>query len=154
MEKIIFLMDWWTTYYQCGLRRQQSITPGNILVELKTRADAKAAAGMVTKEGMANSKKGSTTKKSKRQHAESQKGKLSAEEVQQRAAVTRQALGLEKRVGTSERDQLDGTATKRLRGGGDAGTHDPVVEDPRYISMQQHLGDLQSMVTQLLDAKV
>ena len=62
-EKIVFIMDWWTAYYQYGLKRQASITPGNILVELKTRAGARAAADKVAKEGTV------PMKRSKRQHA-------------------------------------------------------------------------------------
>jgi hypothetical protein len=50
-------------------------------------------------------------------------------------------------------DQLDRAVTKRLRGGG-ADSDDPVINDPRYLSMQQQLGDIQAVVAQLLDAKV
>ena len=59
-------------------------------------------------------------------------------------------MGLKKRNELrSERDQLDKSGVKRLRGGGD-----PVIDDPRLVSMQEQVGELQSMVLQLLDAKV
>jgi hypothetical protein len=75
--------------------------------------------------------------------------------VRERATLTLQALGMKKRNDDpSDRDQLGGTVTKRMCGGGGTHNHDPVIEDPRFISMQQQVGDLQSMVAQLLDTKV
>ena len=150
-EKITFTMDWWTTYYDYGLKRQSTITPGQILVDLKAQADARAeadaraAAEKVPEKGTTNG-----VKKSKRNHAVNQKCTLSEEEVQERARATLDLLGLKKRGdSSSNRDQLDRNEVKRLRGG-----CDPVVEDPRIISMQEQMGELQSMVLQLLDAKV
>ena len=55
--------------------------------------------------------------------------------------------------GPSEGDQLERAVAKRLRGGG-ADSDDSVINDPRYLSMQQQMGDLQAVVAQLLDAKV
>ncbi len=149
-DKIIFMMDWWTSYYRFGLKRQPSITPGNILVELKARADARAAAEKVAEGGTVPAKN-VQYKRSKRQHSADLKGKLSDEEVKERAALTLQALGMKTRNGDG--DQLDRAVAKRLRGGG-PDSDDPVINDPRYLSMQQQLGDIQAVVAQLLDAKV
>ena len=143
-------MDWWTSYYKFGLKRQPSITPGNILVELKARADARAAAEKVAEVPAKNIQ----SKRSKRQHSAGLKSKLSDEEVKERATFTLQALGMKTRnSGPSEGDQLERAVAKRLRGGG-ADSDDPVINDPRYLSMQQQMGDLQAVVAQLLDAKV
>ena len=153
-EKIIsiFMMDWWTSHYKFGLKRQPSITPGNILVELKARADARVAAERVAEGGSVPTK---NSKRSKRQHSAGLKSKLSDEEVKERAALTLQALGMKTRKECpSDGDQLDSSVVaKRLRGGG-ADSDDPVINDPRYLSMQQQMGDLQAVVAQLLDAKV
>ena len=145
------MMDWWTPHYEFGLKRQPSLTPGNILVELKTRADAKAEVQKFAEGGTATG----PSKRSKRQHSAGIKNKLSDEEVKQRAAFTLQALGMKQRGGDPhEGDQLDKTGTKRLRGGGGGVCDNPVINDPRYVSMQQQLGDLQAVVSQLLDARV
>ncbi len=149
-EKIKFTMDWWTTYYDFGLKRQLTITPGSILVELKAQADARAATEKDAEKGATNDRNGS--KKSKRSTAVTQRSALSDEDVKVRARATLDALGLKKRDEfRSERDQLDKdkSGVKRLRGGGD-----PVIDDPRLVSMQEQVGELQSMVLQLLDAKV
>ena len=147
-DKIAFTMDWWTTYYDYGLKRQPTITPGSILVELKAQADARAAAEKDAERGATNDRNGS--KKSKRSTAATQRSTLSDEDVKVRARATLDALGLKKRDELrSERDQLDKSGVKRLRGGGD-----PVIDDPRLVSMQEQVGELQSMVLQLLDAKV
>ena len=77
-EKIKFTMDWWTTYYDFGLKRQPTITPGSILVELKAQA-ARAATEKDAERGATNDRNGS--KKSKRSNAAIQKSALSNEDV-------------------------------------------------------------------------
>jgi len=149
-ERIHFIMDWWTAFYDFGHKRQHTSTPGQILVELKAQADAKAATKKDADEVAPNAKNGGV-KRPKRNKQTGQKSALSDEEVKERARVTLDALGMKKRDDSpNERDQLDTTLPKRLRGGGG----DPVIEDPRYSFMQEQVGELQSMVLQLLDAKV
>ena len=154
---IKFLMDWWVAYFQHGLKRQATSTPGQMLSALKEEEDAaKQAERKVEDETKKGPKK--IPKGSARQHAH-RVSKLTDAEVKERAAVTLAAI--RKRSNAGEKDQLEVNGSKRLRGGGDSTDHsgpstflksprDNVLDDPRYVAMEQQVGNLQSIVNDLL----
>lgn len=154
---IKFLMDWWVAYYHYGLKRQPTSTPGQMLSTLKEEENAAEQAERA--EAVTNKKEQKKITKGSARQLANRVSKLTDEEIKERAAVT--LAGMRKRSNAGEKDQLEVNGSKRQRGAGGSTAHsgpstflgsprDSVLNDPRYVAMEQQVGNLQSIVNDLL----